>query len=750
MLRAPDARLRDRRHPDVVGGAQRAADSQVAAALAALRELLGSAAVEDVQGLATVLEHTTLRQGETLFSEGDDGDGLFVLTRGRLAVILRDPSGCDTTVDALLPGAVVGEMALLTGQRRSATVRASEAAELVRLPRDHFVRLGEAHPQLVERLTLAIRERLRRTHLSAVLTDWFGPLDLSARHELERRLEWRHLAGGDVLFREGDPSDAMYLVVSGRLRVAGAAGTTREITRGDSVGETGLLTGEPRASTVIAIRDSDLVRLPHDLVEANAAIMAKVARSVALRVRATAPAPSQRTATIAVVPVTSGLEDVARRLEAALAAQAPTLRLDAVAFDHAFRREGDAALPRDHALAVTLTSWLSQREADHAFVLYEADPEWSGWTQRCVRQADRVVLVADASNDPTPGALERLVRSVADGVAIDLVLVHDDATPLPSGTLAWLEPRPGTTHHHVRRTRTLDIERVARHLSGRAVGVVCSGGGARGFVHIGLLRALEERGIAVDAIGGTSMGALVAGARAFGGDAGFCHVQAATFGDTRRLIDVTLPVVALTKSRGITTMLRAMFGDTRIEDLWVPFFCVSTNLTQGTRMVHDRGPVWEAVRASLAIPGVFTPVVRDGDVLVDGALTSNYPVDLMRERVGRGVVIGSNAFPAAEARKPYEFGASVSGWRLLARRLNPFAAALEVPSILDTLVGSTLINSRYAVRAMEALADLNVSYPVEGVGALAFDRFDDVIAIGHRSGGAALEAWSYGREAAAA
>jgi lysophospholipid hydrolase len=725
-----------------------ARDTRITAAAAALRGMLGEDAAGTADSLAAEMDVVTLAPGETLFREGDAGDALYVLIAGSLDITMRAADGSDLPVDALAPGAVVGEMALLTGQRRSATVTARAPAELTRLRRDDFVRLGAMRPAIVEGLIGAIRHRLRRTELTVVLTDWFGPLDVATRHELEARLEWITLAGGEVLYREGDTGDSMYLVVSGRLRAVASSALPREAGRGECVGELAPLSGEPREATVVALRDSDLVRLPRELIEGNASLMAKLARLLARRSMVRAERAPLRACTFAFVPISKGLDLdlVVRRFHEAFGGADEALRLDAATFDREFGREGAAALPREHALAVTLTSWLSQREAEHRFVLYQGDPGGTPWTQRCIRQADRVVLVADAKGDPAPGALERAVRQHKEASEIDLVLVHDDDTPMPSGTLAWLEPRDTTTHHHVRLGSLADLARVARLLSGRAHGLVCSGGGARGYVHIGLLRAMEERGITVDAIVGTSMGALVAGGIGLGRDWSFCRDRATAFGDPKRLIDVTFPVVALAKSHRVTSMLRAIFGDVRIEDLWVPYACVSTNLTRGERTVHDRGPLWEAVRASLAIPGVFTPVLSGGDVLVDGGITSNYPVDLMRERLGSGIVIGSNAFPLREVAKPYDFGHAVSGWRFLGRWLNPLGRRPLAPSILDTLMGATLINSRYRVEAMAAHADLNVGYPVEAIDPLAFDQVDEIIGIGHRAGGEALDGWLAARE----
>jgi NTE family protein len=188
-------------------------------------------------------------------------------------------------------------------------------------------------------------------------------------------------------------------------------------------------------------------------------------------------------------------------------------------------------------------------------------------------------------------------------------------------------------------------------------------------------------------------------------------------------------------------VVRSLFGDVLIEDLWTPFFCVYTNLSRGDRMIHERGPLWHAVRASLALPGVFSPVLHEGDVLVDGGITSNYPVDVMRSRVQGGVVIGSNAYPLREHAKPYEFGEFISGWRVLWRSLCPRSSTQVVPSIVETLYGATSINARYQVRALAELADVNVTYPVEGFDPLELAPYAPLVEIGQQEARRALEAW---------
>ena len=704
----------------------------------------GAEPLHDLEG---ELERVALPSGEDLFLQHDEADAMYVLLSGDLEVWIRQADGSDVCVDRLSAGAIVGEMALLTGQRRGATVRAAADAVLARLSRSRFIELAESHPEFTLRLTAAVGPRLARTHLAEVLTAWFGALDTDTFHAIERELRWVHLAGGEVLFREGDTGDAMYLVVSGRLAFAREGATDHvlgDIGRGESVGEFAVLTEEPRSATVIAVRDSDLVELPKGLIERHPRLMTVLARSIARRAQAASTSVSvrRRAETFALLPITPGapVAAFAARLSAALGHHGSTMHLDARRFDDAFGKEGASRLPRDHPLAMSQTGWLSAREAEHAHVVYQAEEAWSPWTRRCLRQADRIVLVGVAGADPRPGELERAVAHERHRAPVDLVLIQPDDALMPRGTLAWLTPRSAEHHYHVRMTNEADVGRVARGISGRSAGVVLSGGGARGYVHVGLLRACEEADLAVDIVGGTSMGALVGGTFALSQSAEVCFERSAKL-STTRFLDLTLPIAALTSSRRVTAMIRKLFGEVLIEDLWTPFFCVSTNLSRGDRTIHDRGPLWHAVRASLALPGVFSPVLHDGDVLVDGGITSNYPVDVMRTRVQGGVVIGSNAFPLREHAKPYEFGETISGWRILWRSLWPGYSNGLVPSIVETLYGATSINARYQVRAMAKLADVNVVYPVEDYDPLDFAPYAPLVDIGHQEARRALEAW---------
>jgi predicted acylesterase/phospholipase RssA len=293
----------------------------------------------------------------------------------------------------------------------------------------------------------------------------------------------------------------------------------------------------------------------------------------------------------------------------------------------------------------------------------------------------------------------------------------------------------------VRDGNVADVARVARFLAGRAVGVALSGGGARGFAHIGVLEALREARIPVDMIGGTSMGAVIAAEYALGWDAGTMerHNQA-IFGRWRR--DLTLPVLSLLGGRRSGARLSERIGDVQIEDLWLPYFCVSSNLSRAEMMIHRAGSLWRSVRASAGLPGVLPPVVFEGDLLVDGALLRNLPADVLRELTGGGTTIAVDVSVETDLDSIYPYDDAISGWRILWGRMRPFGRRFAVPSMAAVLQRSAELASVAMQRqSLERGIDLYMRVPLRRFGMLDFDKASEIIAAGRELAREKLAGW---------
>jgi NTE family protein len=279
------------------------------------------------------------------------------------------------------------------------------------------------------------------------------------------------------------------------------------------------------------------------------------------------------------------------------------------------------------------------------------------------------------------------------------------------------------------------VARLARILTGRGVGLVLSGGGARGFAHLGVIKALREIGLPIDLVGGNSMGAIIgAGVANDWDEATMRTAFRRAFVDTNPLSDYTLPLVSLIGGRKVSRLLREAFGEVAIEDLWLPFFCISTNLTRGEAVVHREGLLWRWLRASVAIPGVLAPVFDGGEVHVDGGVINNLPVDVMRQ-VGRGLVIG------VDVVSDHTFTALNEGadlpplWRLMVS-----SRGKQVPGILQILWRAGTVNSEAAAAALRAETDLMLEPSLESVDLLNWKAFDRAVELGYRHAMAKLEA----------
>ncbi len=720
-----------------------------------------------------LLEHMTLAfreaelaPGEILMRQGEDADHLAVVLEGRLGVVLEGEREGDREVRLhdLEAGSVVGEVALMVGGQRSATVRALEPTRVFRLSRASFDRLLKEDPARMKLLNRALRERLWRVKLAAHLPKLFGRLEPEALREIEAEVEWLELGSGEVLFRQGDePTDGVYIVVGGRLRVVvegdGGERWIDDAGRGEWVGEMALLTQGGRSATVYAVRDSELARLSRDaferLMTKHPRAMLETSRLLVTRLERQMREPVRRptaAATFAVVPASPEVQvaDFARRLSAALGSFGPALHLNAERVDYHLEDPGIARVADDHATHFRLTQWLIEQENAHRFMVFQTESAWSGWTQRCLRHADHILIVADAAADPAAGGLEQRLESSFSGSRAprrSLVLLRPQDGTSIAGTVRWLDPRQVDAHYHVRRDSAADFARLARLLTGNAIGLVLGGGGARGYGHYGVLRALKELDVPIDAIGGTSAGALIGAGQAAGQSASRMLELVTRYGKKRR--DTTLPLVSLLAGRHLGSLLRECLGARQIEDLPIPFFCISTDLTQAEEIVHRRGSLERAVRASMSLPGILPPVVRGGDLLIDGGLFNNLPIDVMASVCHGGPVLAVDVSPEKDLKAAAELTSELSGWQVLWQRLNPFAEEAAVPGILDVLARTVVVGSvrRQKAQAAAGQAALYLRLPLDTWKLLDLHAAAEIAAAGYQAAREPIRQWWAGAAA---
>jgi NTE family protein len=690
---------------------------------------------EALPDLVPELEMVDFPAGETLFEQGDPGDALYLLISGQLHVLAAGPEDQQRLLAVIGPGREVGELALWTGDRRSATVRTAVRSRAARLTRAAFDRFIARHPDALAPIDRHIAGRLRHAQLASALrlSGLFQELEESALRDFEASLETVWVHGGDTIFHQGEAGDALYIVVSGLVQVVverpgEEPQVVAELGRGETFGEMALVENEPRSATVEAIRDSQLARLSRSdferLLDAHPrAMLPVVTRKLVamLREQRTGRSHAARAlSTIAVVPAAPELPlvDFCTRLAASLRTDAATLVLSAARVDEYFGRPGAAQVTASQAGHGRILELLGKLEAEHRYVIYQADAPLAEsitpWTARCLRQSDRVVIAADARGDPRRGAGEIAIASALNrrgARRASLALLHPDGSRRPSGTSRWLAARDVDRHYHVRMDSAADFARLARSLTGRAYGLVLGGGAARGFAHAGVIRALREAGIPIDLVGGTSAGAIFAATCGLEFDY-HQSIEIVATGIAAMLANLTIPVVSLITGRDAALYLHKTIGDMHLEDLWLPCFSVSANLTRASVHVHKRGNLARSLLASSRLPAILPPILWDGDLLVDGGIIDNVPVDVMRGYPECGVVIAVDVSPAYDPPEITPFGDSISGWHALRQLMKRRSKRLRYPGIFSVLLRTMEFGGAAHKSQTVGAADLYLAPPV--------------------------------------
>lgn len=716
---------------------------------------------EDVlKDLSKDLTWVRLEPGENLFRQGDESDSTYLVIGGRLQVAIVQDDGSERFVGENKPGQLVGEMGVFTGQSRTASIYAhtDSRAGLVKIPESGFSRIASANPQALAQVGETIRQRLFRNQLAEMLPNLFGKLDEETFNDIEAEAEWVQLSRGDILIKQGDPGDSMYILIRGRLQARvtiedGNQIVVGEITPGESVGEMAMFTGETRTADVAAVRDTALVKFSKAgfdrLMEKYPNVIRQITNIVIGRLRRAQLSKTrpQNVTNIAVVPIKPDvpLTQFTERLVAALNRLDSAIHLSSRRVDSILGVRNIAQSDAGNPLNIKLAAWLDQHEAEHRFVVYQVDAEISAWTQRAIRQADRILFVGQATDDPALTLFEAHVNKIAT-VRNDLVLLYPDGEQQPRGTIRWLTPRQISKHYHVRWNLDSDFDRLARFIAGKAVGLCLGGGGARGFAHFGVIRTLQEAGMPIDIIGGNSMGAYVASVYATGYAKGWdikTMVNATRKIFSRWHFHLTPPITSIFADGILVHDIKECLGeDTQIENLWIPFFCVSSNLTRAEVKTHRTGALWKAVRVSGGLPAVVPPVVFDGDLHVDGALLNNLPIDVMSQMCDGGTVIAIDVSPIVDMGENKTFGDTLSGWDVILSKINPFAKQIKMPTLPTIMQRSAEIGAVLQLKGIvEKLTDMYISMPVEHFDILGFKEAENIVQVGYNEAQRRIVPW---------
>lgn len=698
-----------------------------------------------LDGLKQAGEERILTPGEVLCVQGEESDSAFVVIDGSIETVISTDAG-PVVLGQHGPGSLIGEVTALVGGQRTATLRATQPTTVRVVASARLRTVFDEHPEEATARADAARDRTDRSRVAALLANQLDTSDEAAISAIAAAVTWEPLDAGQVLFEAGDEADAGFLVLSGRLGVCDDDGAVFEqVGRGGIVGEFGLLEGRTRTATVKAMRDSTVARLDRQdfaniMAKHTKLAMGLVRHIVERSGRETSQGTLVGRSACVIVTGPGNPRIVTTRMVEALDRLGPTAHLWPARVDEMLGAAGASSMKPGAVGDVRLVELLHQVDADHDHVFLEGHVDHPDWTVRAIRRADQVVVVCSA--DP-PADEERRIREILDAVpeetSVWLALNHPAGTDRVYGTAETRERFGVAEVHHVIDAAPGDLGRVARLAVGKGFGLALSGGGARGFAHIGVMEALESHDVPVDRIAGASMGAVIG--------AGIAQPVApnrrveVTRTQFANLLDYTVPIVSVIKGRAITKSLAEQWGNFDMEDLRVPFACVTTNLTTSEVVTLRRGPTDFAVRASTAIPGVLPPVPYEGDLLIDGGVLDNLPVGLFSDDPSIGTVMAVDVTPPRGPRAKSDYGLSVSGLAVLRDRL--LRRKTRYPGLASVLMRTMLIGSaRDRDRAvLTGEVDLYLDLELKGIGLLDFDTVDKVAKLGYEVSVDRIGAW---------
>lgn len=526
------------------------------------------------------------------------------------------------------------------------------------------------------------------------------------------------LKAGEVLFSENETADHLYVVMSGTLGVFTnqTSQDTKQVIalvgKGEVIGEIAIIARGLRSADVIALRDTDLLRISRRrfelLIKKHPEIALPIAKILANRLReATSSTP------VNIRPKVVSFIAASPDVDAVAAAQkvAQCLKDN---FDQEVCIE-------DHETIDLTGKKLNELEGRYDLVILCSKPEQEVWLRRSTRQSDRICLLLSSGDNVPADLADELSEKTRDHQLVDLFILHENEEVCPRLTRDILSQITVNRHFHIRTSLQRDWDRWSRIVTGRSIGLVLSGGGARAYAHLGAVRALYEAGIPIDYVSGSSMGGIIAASIAMGWDIDTMAKRIRRcFVESNPLSDYTLPLQGLVRGRKVERLLKENFGSMEIKDLWLPFFCVSTNLTDASDYIHETGELCDALRASISLPGILPPVIEPDGVLVDGGVINNLPIIETTKNCHGPIIAVDVSRDLALSPEAWKSQINQSLWMRIFK-----------PPVISLLLRSGTVSGELQYQQQSEAAYITLNPPLGPVDIRDWKNFDETIRLGY-------------------
>lgn len=548
--------------------------------------------------------------------------------------------------------------------------------------------------------------------------DFLGSLSVKEQKAVRANGQEVSLMAGETLFSQGDEADAFYVVLSGTMGIFIDQEESQKrlaalINKGETLGELAILAGEARSASVVALRDSVLLKINRSefdkLIKKHPSISVPMSRILAERLRQATANRSLRlrpkVLTFIAASQSVDIVQIANRL-------ARTVTADC----------GESVYVQEGNTDTWSNEKLSQLENEYDLIFLCCQLGDEDWMRSCARQSERICLVTEFT-ETTANEISRGFLDVQhDHQMVDLFILHDDVDVCPISTQEYLDKIDANRHFHIRKSLGSEWNRWGRVINGRGVGLVLSGGGARAYAHVGVIRALKEANVPIDFIAGSSMGGIIGACLAMGQSLEEMEASIRKcFVETNPLSDYTLPLQGLVKGKKVERLLRENFGKLEISDLWLPFFCVSTNLTTASPNLHTKGKIWRALRASISLPGVLPPVVAEEGVLVDGGVINNLPtIEMAQQCFG----------PILAVDVSRNLGITPESWTDLIKQ--PLLTRIFKPPLISLLIRTGTVSGEEQYREQTESSYATFNPPLGGIDLRDWKAYDEAVEAGYQ------------------
>lgn len=571
----------------------------------------------------------------------------------------------------------------------------------------------------------------------------FSDFDNAELVQILDKMKRQDLSENDYLFHENEPGNELCIVIKGKLLVFTKSKSGEHIIGhvrpGESVGELSLLSNEPRSASVRAVCQTTIMSLTREDFQSvcfkNPKILWKLSSVIASRsqsnismIRGDKKNKSQVIGIVFVgnIDLTDTVLELSRNNSA-------RYKINFVDY---------------HAVKKTKKILLQAAEHGHTAIFCIHSSEFEK-EHDILNLLDRIIFAIDVDNNnisDLKNEIQELSFTNRQYLEKELILLHNSYKTSYPGTQQYLELDNFTKNYHISMKAPDSVQRMLRLISGNGIGLVISGGGAKGWAALGAIDALNEHKINIDYVGGSSIGGCVAAIfslyeesqrsaalRKFGNLA----EAELTFSFTK----VTFPLLSLFNGKIENLIAKEFCGEVMIQDLSIPFFTISANLSTNSVYVWEKDYVRQAFRATAAVPVMMPPLVYENQVHVDGGIINNFPIEVMRSKLDhRGTIIGINIGASSIDPKKYNAPPEIGFWEALRIKLHmQDTTYMGLAEIMDRIIMTASIET---TKKNEKLCDLLISPEIRAYGLFDFEKREDLYAEGYRAACEALKNWT--------